>query len=87
MVAEKRGKVGERYSSELPGPLENGNHGRSHGALTGQRLLYSRIFLFHVKQLSPDTSTVRGRQPGLGANGHNAKSPIGKDVEVRGADE
>lgn len=65
MVAEKRGKFGERYSSELLGPPENGNHGRSHGALTEQRLLYSRIFLFHVKQLSSDTSTDSGSPAGL----------------------
>lgn len=25
---------------DIPGPPENGNHERSHGALTGQRLLY-----------------------------------------------
>lgn len=31
---------GTIFRRELPGPPENGNHGRSHGALTGQRLLY-----------------------------------------------
>lgn len=30
---------------------------------------------------------ARGRWPGLGTNGYNAKSPIGKDVEARDADE
>lgn len=34
-------------------------------SLTGQRLLYSRIFLFHVKQLSPNTSTDEGSLAGL----------------------
>lgn len=83
---EKGEKTGERYFGVASCPPENGNHGRSRGALTGQRLLYFPDF-----PISRET-IVAGYERAGSSRGHAGGTmrnrPSGKiSRETRDADE
>jgi len=85
MGGRRGGMGGTIFPGGVPaGPPENGRAAVTERADGAEIALFPRIFLFHAETVVARTRA--GSAPSA-PSGHNARSPIGKDVEARDADE